>query len=187
MRTGLCLFAVAVSVVAQTAVTSGQIGATAGIIGTSVGGFSLQSITGRPYSAEQVTDRVQTLADGTRITQTPQTTKLYRDSAGRTRTEHIFTPPPGLVMARGPSFIQIVDPVAGYRYMLEPRNQTARRSAFAPMVQRPNVVPAIRPGYRPICPPTPPVWLPPHAHIPKCRASLWEHKPSKASSRKGCG
>jgi hypothetical protein len=156
MRTGLCLFAVAVSAVAQTAVTSaptmavaaGQLG---GMI-TSVGGFSLQSVAGRPYSAEQVTDRVQTLADGTRITQLAQTTKLYRDSAGRTRIEHVFTPPPGAVMAQGPSFIQILDPVAGYRYMLEPRSQTARRGTFAPMVQRPNVVPAIKPAAPAILP-----------------------------------
>ena len=147
MRTGLCLFAVAVSAVAQTAVTPAI--SFGGVI---AGGISSQSVVGHPYSADQVTERVQTLADGTRIIQPTQTTKFYRDSAGRTRTEHTFTPPPGAVMASGPSFIQIVDPVAGYRYMLQPRNQTARRSAFAPMVQRPNVVPAIRPAAPAILP-----------------------------------
>ena len=115
MRTGLCLFAVAVSAVAQTAVSStpaiavagGQIGAAISSGATVGGGFSLQPIAGRPYSADQVTERVQTLADGTRITQPPQTTKFYRDSAGRTRIEHIFTPPPGAVMLSGPSLYRL--------------------------------------------------------------------------------
>jgi hypothetical protein len=97
-------------------------------------------------------EHVQTLADGTHITQTTQTTKLYRDSAGRTRTEHIFTPPPGAVMASGPSLIQIADPVAGYRYMLESRSLTARRAPWPPAMQRLNVAaPAnqMRPGIPP--------------------------------------
>ena len=144
MRTGLCFLAVAVSAVAQTAVTAvGQIVNTPWV---SSGGISFQSVIGHPYSADQVTERVQTLADGMCITQTMQTTKFYRDSAGRTRTEHVFTPPPGAVMAVGPNFIQIADPVAGYRYMLDPRTQTARRSAFAPAMQRPNMVAAAKPA-----------------------------------------
>jgi hypothetical protein len=96
---------------------------------------------------------VQTLADGTHITQTmQQTTKLYRDSAGRTRAEHIFTLPPGAVMATGPSIIQVADPVTGYRYMLDPRTQTARRSAFAPMMQRPNMLAAAKPALPAVLP-----------------------------------
>jgi len=147
MRTGLCLLAVAVSAVAQTAVTPAI--SFGGVI---AGGISLQSVVGHPYSADQVTERVQTLADGTRITQPPQTTKFYRDSAGRTRIEHVFTPPPGAVMAAGPSFIQIADPVAGYSYMLDPRTQTARRSAFAPAMQRPNMVAAAKPALPAVLP-----------------------------------
>lgn len=86
-------------------------------------------VTGAPYSAEQVTEHVQTLVDGTHITQPAQTTKLYRDSAGRTRTERSFPLPPGVLgnVADVPSFIEISDPVAGVRYTLEPHNQTARR------------------------------------------------------------
>jgi hypothetical protein len=48
-------------------------------------------------------------------------------------------------MGSGPSFVQISDPVAGYRYMLNSRDQTARRSAFAPTMQRSNVVAAAKP------------------------------------------
>ena len=44
-------------------------------------------VTGAPYSAENVSEHVQTLADGTHITSTPPGMKVYRDSMGRTRTE----------------------------------------------------------------------------------------------------
>jgi hypothetical protein len=56
---------------------------------------------------------------------------LYRDSEGRTRTEHIFTPP-GSGEIAGPSLIQISDPVAGVRYTLNPKNHTAQRMSFSP-------------------------------------------------------
>jgi uncharacterized membrane protein (UPF0136 family) len=46
-----------------------------------------QAVAGAPYSAEEISSMVQTLADGTHITRTIPTRKLYRDSAGRTRTE----------------------------------------------------------------------------------------------------
>ena len=91
-------------------------------------------VTGAPYSAEQVTEHVQTLANGTHITQPAQTTKLYRDSVGRTRTERSFPVPPG-ALSKGsdaPSFIEIFDPVAGAHYTLEPRNHTARRMSVPP-------------------------------------------------------
>jgi len=151
MRTVLGLFAVAITVMAQTpAPAVGQIVNTPWF---SAGPIPFQPVVGHPYSADQVSEHVQTLADGTHITQTmQQTTKLYRDSAGRTRTEHVFTPPPGAATAVGPSFIQIADPVAGYRYMLDPRTQTARRSAFAPTMQQPNMVAAAKPAVRAVLP-----------------------------------
>jgi len=163
MRIALALFAVAMTAIAQTTVTpapqiavaAGQIGAAIGFGGFLMGGggpFPVQTVAGRPYSAEQVMEHVQTLADGTHITQTTQRTKFYRDSAGRTRTEHSFTPPPGLVTASGPTFVQIADPVAGYRYMLNSHDQTARRSAFAPAMQRPNMVAAAKPALPAVLP-----------------------------------
>ena len=48
--------------------------------------FGGQPVTGAPYSADEVVERVQTLADGTHLS-TTSTTKKYRDSLGRTRTE----------------------------------------------------------------------------------------------------
>jgi hypothetical protein len=76
------------------------------------GGIHEESRFGSLGSAEQVTERVQTLTYGTQITQAGQTTKLYRDSAGRTRMEYIFMPPPGTAVVARPAFIQIVDPMA---------------------------------------------------------------------------
>jgi hypothetical protein len=86
------------------------------------------SVTGAPYSAVQVTEQIQTLADGTHITQSPQTAAFYRDSQGRTRTERRFPLPPGVLgkAADVPSFIDISDPVVGVHYTLEPQNHVAR-------------------------------------------------------------
>ena len=50
----------------------------------------IQGITGAPYTATQTTERIQTLADGTRITQPGQKIVIYRDSAGRMRTDTIL-------------------------------------------------------------------------------------------------
>ena len=95
-------------------------------------GFPGGIITGSPYSAEQVTEHVQTLADGTHITERAQTTKLYRDSYGRTRTERGAPLPPG-PLGQGvvaPVFTDIFDPVAGVRYTLEPQSHTAHRMSM---------------------------------------------------------
>src|SRR5690606_29239267 len=40
-------------------------------------------VTGKPYSAESVTESIQTLADGNRITSMHRA-RIYRDSEGRT-------------------------------------------------------------------------------------------------------
>lgn len=103
-----------------------------GIVTSTIGpGMPGGAVTGVPYSAEQVTEHVQTLADGTHISQSPQKTKFYRDSQGRTRTEHTFALPPGAAAGvEPPGFIEIFDPVAGARYTLEPRNHTARKMSF---------------------------------------------------------
>ena len=119
------------------AIRQGQFGAASRTTGAFFsGGAPFQPITDRPYSAEQVMERVQTLADGTHITQTTQKTMLYRDSAGRTRTEHTFMPPPGAAMASIPALIEIADPVAGCRYILEQQNRVARRTPWPPALRR---------------------------------------------------
>jgi hypothetical protein len=97
------------------------------------GWISTNSAPLPPYSAEQTSEQVQTLADGTHITQGIQKILLYRDSAGRTRTEHTFAPPPGApATIRVPTMIQIMDPVAGYMYHLNSQDHTAQRIAWPP-------------------------------------------------------
>ena len=86
-----------------------------------------QVVTGMPYSAEEVSDHTQTLADGTHITQKPLVTKVFRDSQGRSRTErHLFRGANGDDL----TIVEIVDPVSGFGYILDPYNHVAHR--FAP-------------------------------------------------------
>jgi hypothetical protein len=133
---------------APTVVMGGQLGAVVAapmqgaIMAIPASGSLFKPMTGAPYSAQQVMEHVQTLADGTHITQTTQQTMLYRDSEGRTRTEHTFTPPNGAVMAAGPSFVEITDPAAGYRYFLDQHNHVARRQAWRPVGDRGRQAPA---------------------------------------------
>jgi len=75
------------------------------------------ALTGLPYSAEQVTTYGSELADGTRLGR-QESTFYYRDAMGRTRQE----PSASL------SSIDIVDPIAGYRYRLDPTKQIAYRT-----------------------------------------------------------
>ena len=83
-----------------------------------------QEPTGVPYSAQQVTEHVQTLSDGTHITQTPQKTNVYRDAQGRSRTERLFGP---ATATERITSIEISDAVAGVRYTLEPDAHIARQ------------------------------------------------------------
>jgi hypothetical protein len=81
-------------------------------------------IKGSPYSAEEVSDRTQTLADGTHITQKPQIVKLYRDSEGRTRREWLVG---ASATSEGVTIVHITDPVGGFRYLLDSYNRIAHR------------------------------------------------------------
>lgn len=86
-------------------------------------GKSRTPVTGAPYSGIRTTHIDRVLADGNRISRTQQT-KVYRDSHGRTREERTITP---LASSGKPAFteVTIFDPVAGYRYFLNPTTMTA--------------------------------------------------------------
>lgn len=75
------------------------------------GGVMGQPVLGAPYSATEVTERTQTLADGTKIHNENQT-QVYRDGEGRTRREV-------------GNAIVIMDPVARMRYSINTENKTA--------------------------------------------------------------
>ena len=90
---------------------------------------------GIPYSAQQVTERVQTLADGTRITQKPHKVNLYRAALGRTRSEDLSSSD---TESEEITSVSIIDPVAGFRYSLDPSTHSARQWSLA----KPSAIPA---------------------------------------------
>ena len=91
--------------------------------------FGGKTVKGAPYSADAVTESIQTLADGNRIVNRI-TSSVYRDSEGRTRREQSLKGL-GIFGASGEEpgqTIFINDPVAGVTYTLDSRSQTAHKS-----------------------------------------------------------
>ena len=84
-------------------------------------------VKGAPYSAEAVTESVQTLPDGNRITN-KSTASVARDGEGRTRREQSL-PMIGPWANEGPvhKMISINDPVAGTTWMLNDVEKTAHK------------------------------------------------------------
>ena len=103
----------------------------------------MPAVTGAPFSANQATESVQTLADGTHVTQTRSSSHIIRDSQGKTRTERVITRD-----ANGWNLTvtEIRDPVDGLYYILDQQNKLAHRFA-TPSVPTPPAVtrPAISP------------------------------------------
>jgi hypothetical protein len=95
------------------------------------------AVTGAPYSAEQISENVQTLADGTHITRPPNKTMFYRDSQGRTRIERIIPMPPGVPESAivRPKIVEIDDPVSGTHYVLNDQSRTATNMFSSPPPQ----------------------------------------------------
>lgn len=87
--------------------------------------FSANPVKGAPYSAEAVTETVQTLSDGNRITH-KSTATVYRDSQGRTRREENMAAIGPWASAGQPhQIILINDPSAGVSYHLDPQTHIA--------------------------------------------------------------
>ena len=87
--------------------------------------FDGKPVTNAPYSAESVTESVQMLADGNRISR-KNTAAVYRDSQGRTRREESMLATSSGVNQKT---IFINDPVAKVSYVLDPEKKTARKVA----------------------------------------------------------
>jgi hypothetical protein len=77
---------------------------------------------GKPYSAEAITESLQVLGDGNRISK-KSVTRVYRDNEGRTRREQLGAD--GTVQA-----VTITDPVGGASYTLNPATKTASQSSL---------------------------------------------------------
>lgn len=84
-------------------------------------------VKGAPYSAQGVTENIQTLSDGNRIVR-KNTTAMYRDSEGRTRHDQTLgSIGPYAAAGDPPKTFFINDPVAGVNYVLEPNSKMARK------------------------------------------------------------
>jgi len=120
------------------------------ITGIFAQGVPVISIAGQPFSAEETTVRVP--AANVRNVLPRQTTRIYRDFAGRTRTD-TWTP---ASLIDG-SFISIDDPGAGVHYSLDTKNKIARRFLFpaAAPGQTPSTVTLVSSLYCKFGPPCP--------------------------------
>src|SRR6266545_4598177 len=89
--------------------------------------FDGKVVKDAPYSADAVTETIQTLGDGNRIVRN-SSARIYRDSAGRTRREQAMKMEgPWVVSVEAPVMIFINDPVSGVGYSLDSNSKTAHR------------------------------------------------------------
>ena len=108
-------------------------------------GGRTEIVKNAPYTAEAVSESVQTLSDGNRIVK--QTRALIaRDSLGRTRQEK--------KSAGGKTTIYVFDPIEGKNFAMNPDRRTAVRIPRVPAPPIPPLPPV--PGIAP-APPVPPV------------------------------
>ena len=89
----------------------------AGGIATAKFGMIGPTVKGAPYTANGVTETTQTLGDGTHINH-QETYTIYRDGDGRVRRE-------------SGEQVWISDPVANVSYVLDTKEQTARRLSLS--------------------------------------------------------
>lgn len=93
---------------------------------------SEKMVKNAPFSADAVSESVQTLADGNRIVRN-STSKLYRNSEGRFRRE--MTGGSGGVLGSLYTYgqnVTLLDPVGGFRYMIDPNLKTTRQIVINP-------------------------------------------------------
>jgi hypothetical protein len=102
-------------------------------------------VKGAPYTAESVSESVQRLVDGNRISR-KSTSVLYRDSEGRTRHEQRLEGVGPWASGAPRQMIMIHDPVAQAHYILEPETKTARKMMARIRMED---VPPVAPGKAP--------------------------------------
>ena len=88
-------------------------------------------VKGAPYSATITNESVQTLADGTHITQS-SSGSTARDSQGRTRQDAPLPAIGNLSAADAPRLVFLQDPVAGTSYTLNLTDKTAWKNPMPP-------------------------------------------------------
>lgn len=105
----------------------------AGAVGvvTAAGFPGAATVKGAPYSATVTNESVQTLSDGTHITQS-SSGSAARDSQGRTRQDTPLPSLGALTPEDAPHLVLIQDPVAGVSYTLNLTEKTAWKHAIPP-------------------------------------------------------
>lgn len=136
-RTLIFLLAAASSMMAQMAQEAGPVTIQAAPlrVGTmAFGAFGAQAapIKGAPFTATITNESVQTLADGTHITQS-SSGATARDSQGRTRQDAPLPSIGNLSATDAPHIVIIQDPVAGTSYTLNLTDKTAWKNPMPPM------------------------------------------------------
>jgi hypothetical protein len=101
-----------------------------------------RTVTGAPYSGQEVTEETQTLASGNVITRKVQA-NVYRDSSGRVRMERTVPagrPAVGQTAAQisTRTIVSIHDPVAGVASELDTTAKTARQMTLPNRGANPN-------------------------------------------------
>src|SRR5262245_34468809 len=113
-------------------------------------------VKGAPYSAQAVTESIQTLSDGNRIVN-KSTSSVFRDSDGRTRREQTLKGIGGIGSGEEPiQTIFINDPVTGVSYALDSRSHVAHKTSAMKFEWRalpPGVVGAAGTAGAPVPPP----------------------------------
>jgi len=98
-------------------------------VSTLSGGIHLRSVEGAPFSADLVSETGEAMPDGTSSRHATHG-KMFRDSAGRTRSEtELIGPNTGAAPRR---FITIIDPVEQLAIVLDVATQTASVSPLPP-------------------------------------------------------
>jgi hypothetical protein len=95
--------------------------------------FERNLVKGAPFTADSVTEHVQTLGDGNRLVR-KSTAHIYRDGEGRTRREHELTRGGAHPTTDGeaPRLIVINDPVGRVSYTIETQTGVARKRLLPP-------------------------------------------------------
>src|SRR5262245_32305292 len=95
--------------------------------------FDDRLVTGSPFSADVVSETIQTLQDGTRIIQRFEG-RIYRDSKGRTLSERTYKMGG---TSEQKQTINIYDPVDGASYRLDSDTRTGRKSVYPKLAPPP--------------------------------------------------
>jgi hypothetical protein len=102
-----------------------------GMVSMHVDPMDAAPVKGAPFCATITNEHTQPFADGNRI-HTTDTSTLCRDGEGRIRRESGLNLLGAAPEKSGTKLIVIMDPVAGFRYMLDSETKTAHKMALSP-------------------------------------------------------